>query len=63
MRPLPFDYARCKPQEPDDKCQNCRRWADHPQQTWGARKSFVVTVNSKDKACIQMPISLMGEGE
>ena len=61
MTPLPFDYTRCRSQQPDNKCRNCRRWADHPEQTWGARQSLVVTNDSKDRACIYMPISLSGD--
>jgi hypothetical protein len=59
LTPLPNDYARCQPIEPDDKCRNCKRWSDHPEQTWGARRIYVVTKNSKDKACICVPVSFM----
>lgn len=55
MTPLPFDYCRCKPSDPDDKCRQCKRWADHPEQTWGHRTAYVVTRDSKDVACIHMP--------
>lgn len=34
---LPFDYERCQPDLPDAFCRNCKRWADHPKQTWGER--------------------------
>lgn len=64
MTPLPFDYTRCRPNEPDDNCQNCRRWWDHPKQTHNPhRQSFVVTTNSKDRACIRMPVSFMEADE
>ena len=62
MRPLPWDYSRCAPQEVDDKCRNCRRWLSHPQQTTNPLRQSCVTVkNSKDKACIRIPISLLEE--
>lgn len=64
MTPLPFDYTRCRPKEPDDNCRNCRRWWDHPQQTHNPyRQSFVVTANSKDPACVCMPVSFMEADE
>ena len=60
MMPLPWDYSRCAPQEIDDKCRNCKRWVDHPKQSCNPhRQSFVVTKNSKDKACIHLSISLL----
>ena len=41
----------CKPKEPDAKCENCRRY--------GLKDGAHVTcINSKDKACIYVPISL-----
>jgi hypothetical protein len=41
----------CLPKEPDAKCENCRRYGllSH---------AHVVCQNSKDKACIYVPISL-----
>ena len=59
MKPLPFDYARCSPEAPDNYCKNCKRWAAHPEQTWGERTPNVATTNSRDEACIYIPISLM----
>lgn len=60
MKPLPFDYTRCKPQHPDGKCQNCRRWSDHPDQTHNPyRQSYVVVNRSTDKACIYIPDSYL----
>ena len=41
----------CKPKEPDAKCENCRRYGLND----GAH---VTCINSKDKACIYVPISL-----
>jgi len=40
----------CKPKEPDAKCLNCKRRVFSTLQ--------VRTKNSKDKACIYIPISL-----
>lgn len=59
MRTLPFDFARCQPEEVDDKCKNCRRWWAHPGQTHSPfLQSYVSTKNSKDPACHYIPISL-----
>jgi hypothetical protein len=41
----------CLPKEPDTKCLNCRRLKLHST-------AYVVTKNSKDKACVYIPISL-----
>ena len=57
MTPLPLDYARCAPDEPDNYCKNCKRWAEHPEQTWGERTPCVNTIGSRDNACIFIPIS------
>jgi len=60
MTPLPFDYSRCQPAAVCDKCQNCRRWMDHPeQQNHPYRQSFVAASSSRDKSCHYMPISLL----
>lgn len=59
MTPLPFDCCRCRPQEPDHNCRNCKRWADHPEQTWGPRTASVATTGSRDEACMYVPISLL----
>lgn len=60
MNILPFDYARCKPAEPCDKCRNCRRWDDHPEQVCSPyAQSFVAVKNSKAPACHYMPISYL----
>jgi hypothetical protein len=46
-----FKLIGCLPKEPDAKCQNCKRF--------GLKDVVHVScVNSKDKACIYMPISL-----
>ena len=41
----------CLPKEPDAKCENCRRYGLND----GAH---VFCKNSKDKACIYLPISI-----
>jgi hypothetical protein len=43
-----LNYLGCQPKEPDAKCMNCKRH----------KASGVVVKNSKDKACIYIPISL-----
>ena len=47
-----MNYLACLPKKPDSKCDNCKRY----QLT--EAKYFVNVKNSKDKACIYMPISL-----
>jgi hypothetical protein len=60
MTPLPFDYSRCLPATVCDKCHNCRRWKDHPEQVNDPnRQSFVAASSSRDAACHHMPISLL----
>ena len=58
MQPLPFDYSRCEPEEPDQYCKNCKRWSDHPEQTFGEYQPFVTVKNSRSESCIYIPISL-----
>jgi hypothetical protein len=44
----------CLPKEPDSKCQNCRRYGL-------LSDSYVTCTNSKDRACIYVPISLQAK--
>lgn len=37
MNTLPFDYFRCTPAEPAEKCTRCLRWEYLPGQTVGMR--------------------------
>ena len=46
-----FKIIGCLPKEPDSKCHNCKRFGLNDVV-------YVSCVNSKDKACIYMPISL-----
>ena len=57
MNQLPFDYARCKPVDPDRNCRNCKRWAELPGQTFSERTCIVVTTNSRNPACIHITLS------
>ena len=61
VHPLPWDYCRCQPVTVDAKCQNCRRWSEHPDQTSGPRTAFIQVANSKSKSCCHFPISLLKE--
>ena len=45
-----MNYIACLPKEPDAKCNNCKRFTQ--------ANNYVNVKNSKDKACIYMPISL-----
>jgi hypothetical protein len=47
-------YLLCKPKVPDAKCNNCKRLSDSHINSVNVR-------NSKDKACIYIPISLQEE--
>ena len=48
---FPNKYLLCIPEEPDAKCKNCKRMSD-------GHINSVNVKNSKDKACIYIPISL-----
>ncbi len=60
-RTLPWDYFRCQPTQVDAKCENCKRWHDHPDQTFGPRTAFIQIEGSKSEACCHFPISLLKE--
>jgi hypothetical protein len=59
MTPLLPEYTRCKPNVASPKCENCKRWVDHPEQTRG--NGVVNVQDSKSKACFYIPISLQEE--
>lgn len=59
--PLPWDFCRCQPQQVDEQCKNCRRWADQEGQTFGPRTAFVQVTKSKSDACAYLPISFLKE--
>ena len=52
---LPYDYSRCQPELATDKCQDCARYADHPDQTWGPYTPFVFTDGPLDDRCQFIP--------
>lgn len=58
MTTLPTDVTRCRPILLDKWCRNCKRWADHPEQTHFNVTRVVNTVGSRDDACAYVPISL-----
>lgn len=47
------NYLHCLPSHPDAKCNNCKR-------PHSLNKTSVNLKNSKDKACIYIPISFQG---
>ena len=59
MTPLLPEYTRCKPVVYSSKCENCKRWVDHPEQTRG--NGVVNVQDSKSKACFYIQISLQEE--
>jgi hypothetical protein len=59
MTPLLPEYTRCKPKVASPKCENCKRWVDHPEQTRG--NGVVNVQDSKSKACFYIPISFQEE--
>jgi len=59
MTPLLPEYTRCKPKVASPKCENCKRWVAHPEQTRG--NGVVNVQDSKSKACFYIPISLQEE--
>ena len=62
-RPLPWDFFRCQPITADAKCENCKRWRDHPDQTAGPRTAHITVEGSKSEACCYFPISLLEENQ
>ena len=42
IRPLLYDEARCKPDNANDLCRNCKRWVDQTWQTMGPRTPVFV---------------------
>jgi len=56
MTPLPFDYSRCHPAKADTWCKQCRRWANHPNQTWGDRTPAYQCAGSDSESCAYIPI-------
>lgn len=59
MTILPSEINRCRPASPSTRCENCRRWADHPEQLIGSIARVVNTTGPKDAACVYVPISLL----
>ena len=57
MTNLPPEQLRCRPAAADSKCQNCKRWIDHPEQLVFTIARVVNTIGSHDKACIYVPAS------
>lgn len=60
---LPWDYFRCAPVTVDAKCENCKRWREHPDQTHGPRTAYLQVADSKSEACSHIPISLLKEAQ
>jgi hypothetical protein len=56
MKTLPYDYARCGVKQPGEKCRNCLRWANLPEQTWGPRTPITLLLNSNSEHCDYYPI-------
>jgi hypothetical protein len=52
---LPLDYTRCDPYSPDIHCHNCKRFAHHPEQTWGPRTSLIIGVIPQAANCHYIP--------
>ena len=62
MTPLPAGYTLCRPATPGQRCRNCKRWVDHPQQivgqiSLGRVARLVNTTGQRDPSCIHVPIS------
>lgn len=53
---LPFDFARCRPYKPDNFCLNCKRYSDHPDQTYGPRTPVMGCYDSTDTSCLYIAI-------
>lgn len=59
MTVLPRDISRCRPVQVAARCENCKRWIDHPEQVIGSIVSVVNVTGPKDKACVHVPVSLL----
>lgn len=64
MTPLPPGYTLCRPATPGQRCRNCRRWVDHPEQivgqiSLGQVARVVNTTGQRDPACVHAPVSLI----
>lgn len=53
---LPFDDSRCNPVIIGSSCLDCKRWANHPNQTWGERTPQFSVDGPKSKDCRYIPI-------
>lgn len=53
---LPYDYARCDPDRPNEDCDNCKRYANHPDQTWGPRTPVKMALLPHSESCNYIPI-------
>lgn len=63
MIPLPPGHMLCRPATVGYKCQNCRRWADHPEQSPSHFGRVVNTTSQRDPACIHMPAYRLKESK
>lgn len=58
---LPFDVTRCSPLNVDAFCRNCKRWSNHPNQTWGERTPQSSVDGSHDDGCQYIQIKETSE--
>ena len=63
MIPLPPGHMLCRPANVGPKCENCRRWVDHPEQTPGSIARVVNPTSQRDPACIHMPAYYVKESK
>lgn len=63
MIQLPPGHMLCRPSTVGDKCQNCRRWVDHPEQNPSHVGRVVNTSSQRDPACIHMPAYRLKESK
>ena len=57
IKTFPDGVMLCRPKTPGPRCQNCRRWVDHPEQVIGQITRVVNVSSQRDPACIHIPIS------
>ena len=53
---LPYDYARCSPELIGAQCQDCQRWADHPDLTWGPNTPQQAAKSPSHETCHYIPV-------
>ena len=60
---LPYDYARCDPDRPSSDCENCKRYVNQPDQTWGPRTPVTMGLLPMSDSCHYIKIKETNDEE